>query len=116
MSDKTKFDLIITIVNKGNTDLVMDAARKAGGTGGTITVARGTGNPDLMKFYGIAIQPEKEMVFIVAAHDISEKMMKAIYEEAGIGTQGLGICFAVPIDEAVGLDPISTETKVLTKE
>ena len=67
-----KFDLLICIVNKGTTDLVMNAARKAGATGGTIAVARGTGNPDLAKFYGLAIQPEKEMVFIVVKKEVKD--------------------------------------------
>ena len=47
-----KYELILAIVNKGSTDLVMNAANAAGGRGGTISVARGTGNPELAKFFG----------------------------------------------------------------
>lgn len=109
MENKTErqYDLIIAIVNKGTTDLVMNAARKAGSTGGTITVARGTGNPEIAQFYGLAIQPEKEMVFIVVDRTIEEKVMKAIYDEAGLGSKGQGILFTLPIEDAVGLDPIA---------
>lgn len=107
MENRTdKYDLIIAIVNKGTTDLVMNAARKAGSTGGTITVARGTGNPDLAKFYGLAIQPEKELVFIVIKQELKEKVMKAIYDEAGLETAGQGILFTLPITDAVGLEPL----------
>ncbi|MFA6861999.1 MAG: P-II family nitrogen regulator [Bacilli bacterium] len=104
-----KQSLIVTIVNKGSTDLVMNAARKAGGKGGTITIARGTGNPDLAKFYGLAIQPEKEMVFIVVDDTIKDKVMKQIYDEAGISTQGQGISFSVPITDAIGLNPLNED-------
>ena len=104
--NEQKYDLIVAIVNKGTTDLVMNAARKAGSTGGTITVARGTGNPELAQFYGLAIQPEKEMVFIVVKKEIKDQVMKSVYDEAGLGTTGQGILFSLPITKAVGLDPV----------
>jgi nitrogen regulatory protein PII len=85
------YSLLLAVVNKGNTDLVMNAARKAGGQGGTIAVARGTGNPELAKTYGLVIQPEKELVFIVVNSSIKEKVMAQIYEEAGLETKGSGI-------------------------
>ncbi len=105
------YSLLIIITNKGSTDLVMNAARKAGSTGGTIAGARGTGNPDVAKFYGIAIQPEKEMVFIVVDTSIKEKVMQTIYDEAGIGTPGQGIIFSLPISAAVGFDPLPKLTE-----
>lgn len=107
MDNKDKnYSLLIIITNKGSTDLVMNAARKAGSTGGTIAGARGTGNPDVAKFYGIAIQPEKEMVFIVVDTSIKDQVMKSIYDEAGLETPGQGIIFSLPITSAVGFDPL----------
>ena len=109
--DKNEFSLVLAIVNKGNTDLVMEAARKAGARGGTITVARGTGNQELAKEYGIVIQPEKEMVFIVVSNDIKDAVMKAIYDEAGISTKGMGIVVSLPISDTVGLGGSTTQVK-----
>ncbi|MFA6829233.1 MAG: P-II family nitrogen regulator [Bacilli bacterium] len=106
ISEKREYSLILAIVNKGNTDLVMQAARKAGSRGGTISVARGTGNPELAKTYGLVIQPEKEMVFIVVSNDIKDEVMKQIYDDAGISTQGSGIIVSLPISDAIGLDPL----------
>ena len=102
---KPNKSLIVTIVNKGNHDLVLSSARNAGATGGTITTARGTQNPDIAKQYGILIQPEKEMIYMVVNDDIKDEVMKAIYEGAGLKTQGAGITFSLPIIDAVGLDP-----------
>ncbi len=101
-----KYELILAIVNKGSTDLVMNAANAAGGKGGTISVARGTGNPELAKFYGVVIQPEKEIVFIVVEKSIKDAVMKKIYDDAGIGTKGQGIIISLPITDTVGLTPI----------
>lgn len=100
---KNQHDMIIAIVNKGFTDLVMTASRKAGARGGTIMVARGTGNQEIEKYYGINVQPEKELVVIVTSRDITDKVLKAIYDEAGLSTNGQGLAFSVPVENAVGL-------------
>ena len=61
MDAQRKFDLIITVVNRGFTDDVMHAAKSAGATGGTIMHARGTGIHEAERFFGVSIQPEKEL-------------------------------------------------------
>lgn len=109
--ETTSYELILAIVNKGTTDLVMTAANHAGATGGTVSVARGTGNPDLAKFYGVVIQPEKEMVFIVVDRKIKDQVMKQIYEEAGLSTKGRGIIISLPITATAGLAPVIKEEK-----
>ena len=93
--------LICVIVNKGYTDLVMEAAKNTGATGGTIFNGRGTGNINLEKFYGIEVKPEKEIVFIVTKQEIKEKMLKEIYKDAGLETRGQGIAFSLPVDDLI---------------
>lgn len=97
-------DAIFCIVNRGFTDLVMVAARKAGATGGTIFHGRGTGNKDFEKFYGIAVSPEKEIVVIVVKKEITDKVLLEINKEAGLDTSGQGIAFALPISDYMGIN------------
>ena len=54
------------VVNSGFGDAVMDAAKEFGARGGTIIHARGTANSESEKLFGITIQPEKEIVIILA--------------------------------------------------
>lgn len=61
--------LIVTIVNRGYSDEVMDAAREAGAQGGTILYSRGAGVHETETFFGIPIQPEKELVLILAKEE-----------------------------------------------
>lgn len=96
-----KKELIVCIINNGYSDLVMGAAKKAGAMGGTILHARGTGNADIEKFFGISISPEKEMVLIVIDDDIKDKVVSEIYKDAGLDTKGQGIVFTVPVDDFV---------------
>ena len=102
-SKKVATDAIFCIVNKGFTDLVMVAARKVGATGGTLLHARGTGNQDFEKFYGIAVTPEKEIVIIVVKKEMTDKVLLSINEAAGLDSPGQGIAFALPVADYLGL-------------
>lgn len=101
-STESKIVLIITIVDKGNTDTVMDAARSVGAKGGTVVRAKGTG-AEIAKFFGVSISEEKEMVYIVARRDNRDNIMKAIMEKAGVNTDAHGVIFSLPVDNVVGL-------------
>ena len=102
MSEEKKSVLIITIVDKGYNDQVMDAARAAGAGGGTVVRAKGTG-AEMAKFFGVSISEEKEMVYIVASGDMRDGIMKAIMEKAGANTDAHGIVFSIPVDSVLGI-------------
>lgn len=95
---------IFCIVNRGFTDLVMTAARKAGAAGGTVIHARGTSNKQIEKFYGLAVSPEKEIVIIVVKKEITDKILLAINAEAGLDSPGQGIAFALPVSSYYGIN------------
>ena len=99
---ESKIVMIITIVDKGNTETVMDAARSAGAGGGTVVRAKGTG-AEIAKFFGVSISEEKEMVYIVARRDSRDAIMKAVMEKAGSNTDAHGVIFSLPVDSVVGL-------------
>ena len=97
------YEVIFCIVNDGFSDVVMDAAREAGARGGTVMHARGTANREAEKFFGISVQPEKEIVMILVPAEIKDDVLRALYREAGLKTDGQGIAFAMPVDDAVGV-------------
>jgi len=99
---ETKSVLIITVVNKGFTDVVMEAARGAGAGGGTVVRAKGTG-AEIAKFFGVAISEEKEMIYIVASRSGRDAIMRAIMEKAGAKTDAHGVIFSLPVDGVVGI-------------
>ena len=104
-----QYDLILAVVNKGFADQVMDAARPAGAQGGTVMHARGAGMQEAEKFFGITIQPEKEIVLILAHHEHKRPIMEAICHAVGLNTEGRGIVFSLPVEEAVGVARIMRE-------
>lgn len=103
MQEQTKNDLIVAIVNRGYTDAVMDAALPAGARGGTVVHARGAGSEEASQFFGITIQPEKEMVLILVDHEKKVPVMQAITRGAGLSTEGHGIIFSLPVNDVMGV-------------
>jgi len=98
-----KYELIVVILNEGYADLVMDAARGVGATGGTILHAKGTGAQKAEKFFGMSVAEEKDILYILAASGKKSQIMKAINRECGAGTQAGAVCFSLPVSETVGM-------------
>ena len=103
------YEMILCIVNAGFSELVMEAAKEEGARGGTVIHARGTANKEAEQFFHIAIQPDKEIVMILVSADIKDKVLHAIYKNAGLKSEGSGIAFSLPVDEVVGISTPSTE-------
>lgn len=96
------YELILAIANEGSTDQVMDAARAAGASGGTVLHAKGTGAASAEKFFQVSIAQEKEIVLIVARASEKAEIMRRIVQEAGPGTQAGAIVFSLPVSGVAG--------------
>ena len=96
MAEK-KFELVVCIVNAGYSENVMKAARSAGARGGSIVRGRGSANPESEEFFGVTIQPDKEIVLVLVSSDIKDAVLKAVYKNAGLSTEGVGIVFSLPV-------------------
>ena len=57
----------------------------------------------IIKFLGISIEPEKDIVLILANNDKKNEIMNEIVSSCGLKTPGAGICFSLPVDHVVGL-------------
>ncbi len=103
VQNELAFDLILTVVNRGFADQVMDAAKSAGAHGGTVLKARGAGVHEAEKFFGISIQPDKEVILTLVCHDKKQDILHAIAKEAGLNKEGRGLSFSLPVEDVVGV-------------
>ena len=103
MACEGKYELVVALINRGYTDLVMEAARKVGAPGGTVLNTRGLGSEEVEQFLGISIQAEKEVVFLVTPSEKRQDVMQAISHEAGLKTPAKGIVLSLPVSHAIGL-------------
>ena len=102
--EKKHYHLIVTIITEGYSEVVMNTAKKAGASGGTLIRGRSLSESNTKRqFLGFSIEPEKDVVLIVANDSIRKTVMDSITKETGLKTKAGAIVFSLPISEAVGL-------------
>lgn len=97
------YEAIVTIVDKGLSEEVLDAAKSAGSTGGTVIHGRGSGCHETAKLFNIHIEPEKDIVLILSSAAKTEKIVNAIREKLNIDEPGAGIIFVLDVNRTSGL-------------
>lgn len=101
--NKSEMDLIITIVEKGKAEDVIEFSKRAGAEGGTILSGRGCGAHDTSKLLGILIEPEKEAVLTLIPRSKTNTVLTAIEIGMDLNKPGNGIAFVLNVSNVVGL-------------
>lgn len=87
--EKIMHKLITIMVDDGFAEDVMDIARAAGAKGGTIVHARGMADDRVETLFGMEIQPQREILYILAEESevssIEEAVVKYLDEEHTLG-------------------------------
>ena len=102
-SERTEsgYTLLTVIVNDGYADDVMEKARAVGARGGTIMVGRGTASPEDVKFFGITLVPEKEMLMIVTENNTVDAIVAAIRTVPTLAEPGGGIVYTMNVEQFI---------------
>jgi nitrogen regulatory protein PII len=103
MASEFSNDVIVAIVNQGYSDELMNTAREAGATGGTVLNARGQAHQGAVKFFGVSVQNEKEMLIILTSREKKTAIMRAVCEAHGLNSKAHGIVFSMPVEDVMGL-------------
>jgi Nitrogen regulatory protein PII len=96
---ESEYTLLTVIVNNGYADDVMAKARKAGAKGEVILTGRGTASEADVRFFGITLVPEKEMLMIVVKKKDVDAVVAAICEVPALAKPGGGIVYTMPVEQ-----------------
>ena len=96
----TDVALITCIVQRGNANVIINAARDAGATGASVHYARGTGVRERLGILGITIEAEKAVINIVVATDQIDRVFEKLYVAGKIETPGMGFMYVTPLEKA----------------
>lgn len=96
------YQLIVNIVNDGRAEDIVDLALKAGASGATTFHGTGSGAHKAERFYGLEIEPEKEMVMIVVEKEEKDRIFQAITSAIDYNTPNSGILFSIDITSLHG--------------
>lgn len=100
MVSENKHLFILVSVNQGYADKVMQTARKAGATGGTILRARLAESEDIIQPGETEEQDEKEVLTILAPVNTATQIMNEINREHGLTSEAHGTVLALPVERA----------------
>jgi hypothetical protein len=106
VAQESQHTLIIAVSNRGYSQEVMDAARSAQAAGGTVINARVFAPLGTEKFFGVTIQPEKEIVMILAGTPQKNDIMRAVAEKTGMGSPAGAMTFSLPVSDVRGVQPL----------
>ena len=101
--EDSMYNSIFIVVDKGQGASVMESANAAGAKGGTILSARGVAGGETSKIFEMEIEPEKEVVMIVASHDITDKIVEQVNKDLKLDAEGNGIIFVQSVNNVHGL-------------
>ncbi|MDR0454320.1 MAG: hypothetical protein LBH05_05870 [Deferribacteraceae bacterium] len=98
---ETDHIMITFIVNHGDAHDIMAVARDAGAKGGTILNAHGTSRESDVKFFGINLMSEKEMLVIVSEKELAQKILDAVRDMSVFKKPGGGIIYTTDVNRFI---------------
>lgn len=105
------FQLIVTIVNTGDSQKVIKAAADAGAEGGTILNGRGTGVNEQRTFMNFTIDPEKDVILTLVPSSYVDKVVSNIEQAVDLNAPGRGIAFLIDVENVFGVNHSSLDFK-----
>ena len=97
------YNIIYTIVERGEADKIVDAAKNAGVEGATIFFARGTGIHECKKFFGIPVESEREVIMVLIKKSKTEQVLEAIVKAGELEKPGRGMAFVQDVPIVAGI-------------
>lgn len=109
----TDVALITCIVQRGVADSIVEAARKVGAQGATVSYANGTGIRERLGLLGVAVEVEKEIINIVVAKDQVDRIFETMYLAGNLDSPGMGFMYITPLEKAATFIPADVREKLL---
>ena len=103
MVANSMYSAIFTVMYRGCGQNVVDASKEAGARGATIISARGSGIHETEMLFAMQIEPEKDIVLILAKNDICADIIASIRAKLDIDSPGAGIVFTLGLSDTYGL-------------
>ena len=101
----TDASLITCVVQRGAADDVVKAAQEAGAQGATIHYAQGIGVRERLGIVGLAVEAEKEIINIIVANDMADRVFERIYLAGKLDTPGMGVMTMMALEKVATYVP-----------
>lgn len=95
-------ECIVAIVERGQANKVVEAAKTVGASGATVFYGRGTGESEVKKFLNVHIESSKEIIILLSDTKNVRTIITAMVEAGRLKEPGTGIVFSLPVANLVG--------------
>lgn len=95
--------LLVTIVKKGAASKIVKASKEVGAEGGTIIYGKGTGIHETKKFFGISVEPEKELILTLMPAEKATTIINTVEKAGKLDKPGNGIGFVLDVKRIAGI-------------
>jgi len=112
----TDVALISCIVQRGQADTIVQAAREAGAQGATTYYGRGSGVRERLGVLGVAVDVQKEVVNVVVSTEQADRIFERMYLAGQLDTPGMGFMYMTRLDKAATYIPHELEEELIGEE
>ena len=100
MKNEYEHSLILIAVKQGFTEQVMQEARKAGASGGTVIRSRMVGTEMFEEDFGIVLDAEKEVLLILSPKSKRDAILEGVNASYGMRSPAQAVICSLPVDRA----------------
>ena len=108
----TDVAMITCVVQSGDADEIVRAAREAGATAAVIYRGRGIGIRERLGLLGLAVDAEKEIVKILVSSDQQNIVAERIFRAGHFDTPAKGFLYITLLEKAATFIPQSVKDKL----
>jgi len=99
-----EFKLVVSVVAREKSDKVIEAIEKAGAVKSTIVMGRGRSNNNSKLFFGIQIEPMREVILTLVPKEKAETIFEVVMKEGNLEKPLNGVVFILDLEKVGGID------------
>jgi nitrogen regulatory protein P-II 1 len=115
MTFLTDVAMITCVVQTGNADVILKAARDAGATASLVHHGRGIGLRERLGILGVAVDAEKDVVTVLVSTEQQEIVANNIYKAGQLDTPEGGFLYITSLEKVATYIPETSKERLKNK-
>lgn len=115
MTYLTDVAMITCVVQSGDADLIVKAAREAGATAALVYQGRGTGIRERLGILGIAVDAAKDVISVLVSSEQTEIVASNIFKAGQFDTPTRGFLYITPLEKVATYIPEAVKERLQNK-
>lgn len=115
MTYLTDVAMITCVVQSGDADVIVKAAREAGATAALVHQSRGTGIRERLGILGIAVDASKDVISVLVSSEQTDIVASNIFKAGQFDTPARGFLYITPLEKVATYIPETVKKQLRNK-